>query len=224
MWLVFVMAKAFPIFEPFNIHEDCAIAQRWRRWIKLLKNLFFCPCYLVIRRDRELFYCSGHRWGFCNSQNEVGRVLWTEEECGIWYFYVSAGEAKPRWNHKCVSLSPTTVGSYTWIYWFGQGNQISNSSVVHFTAPLPKSWERFHHDTWSLVGPSKSIESLVAASDRLRIPWKCQCCVPLEAQNSSLFWLWRKLATRCQGWVSCLESKVQLLPKILALYAVLSRF
>ena len=117
-----------------------------------------------------------------------------------------------------------TVGSYTWIYWCGQGNQISNSSVMHFTAPSPKSWERFHHDTWSLVGPSKSIESLVAASDRLRIPWKCQCCVPLEAQNSSLFWLWRKLATRCQGWVSCLESKVQLLPKILALYAVLSRF
>ena len=43
MWLVFVMAKAFPIFEPFNIHEDGAIARRWRRWIKLLKNLFFAP-------------------------------------------------------------------------------------------------------------------------------------------------------------------------------------
>ena len=54
MWLVFVMAKGFPIFEPFNIHEDGAIAQRWRRWIKLLKNLFFAAAISYKKGQRAL--------------------------------------------------------------------------------------------------------------------------------------------------------------------------
>ena len=54
MWLIFVIAKAFPIFEPFNIHEDGAIAQRWHRWIKLLKNLFFAAAISDKKGQRAL--------------------------------------------------------------------------------------------------------------------------------------------------------------------------
>ena len=37
--LIFVMATVIPQFEPFNIHKYGAIAQRWQKWIKRLKNL-----------------------------------------------------------------------------------------------------------------------------------------------------------------------------------------
>ncbi|RMX37852.1 hypothetical protein pdam_00007039 [Pocillopora damicornis] len=55
----------------------------------------------------------------------------------------------------------------------------------------PEEQRYVSNDLTVLQNPSRefriattSIKSLRAASDRHRIPWKCQCCVPSEVQNS----------------------------------------
>ena len=52
--LTFVMATAIPQFEPFDIHADDAIAQRWRKWIKRLENLFVAAAISDKKRQRAL--------------------------------------------------------------------------------------------------------------------------------------------------------------------------
>ena len=48
------MATAIPPFEPFDIHADGAIAQRWRKWIKRLENLFVAAAIGDKKRQRAL--------------------------------------------------------------------------------------------------------------------------------------------------------------------------
>ncbi|XP_067026640.1 uncharacterized protein [Acropora muricata] len=48
------MASALPHFDPFNIHADSAIAQRWRKWIKRLENLFIAAAITDKKRQRAL--------------------------------------------------------------------------------------------------------------------------------------------------------------------------
>ena len=48
--VLFVMATAIPTFEPFDIHVDGAIAQRWRKWI----NLFIAAAISDKKRQRAL--------------------------------------------------------------------------------------------------------------------------------------------------------------------------
>ena len=48
------MATAIPQFEPFDIHADGAIAQRWRKWIKRLENLFVAAAISDKKRQRAL--------------------------------------------------------------------------------------------------------------------------------------------------------------------------
>ena len=50
----FVMASALPHFDPFDIHADSAIAQRWRKWIKCLENLFIAAAITDKKRQRAL--------------------------------------------------------------------------------------------------------------------------------------------------------------------------
>ena len=52
--VVFVMATAIPSYKPFNIHADGAIAQRWRKWIKRLENLFVAAAIGDKKRQRAL--------------------------------------------------------------------------------------------------------------------------------------------------------------------------
>ena len=52
--LLFVMATVIPQFEPFDIHADGAIAQRWRKWIKRLENLFVAAAISNKKRQRTL--------------------------------------------------------------------------------------------------------------------------------------------------------------------------
>ena len=47
-------ATAIPPFEPYDIHADGAIAQRWRKWIKCLKNLFVAAAIGDRKRQRAL--------------------------------------------------------------------------------------------------------------------------------------------------------------------------
>ena len=49
-----VMATAIPTFEPFDIHADGAIAQRWRKWIRRLENLFVAAAISDKKRQRAL--------------------------------------------------------------------------------------------------------------------------------------------------------------------------
>ena len=48
------MATAIPQFEPFDIHEDGPIAQRWRKWIKRLENFFVASAISDKKRQRAL--------------------------------------------------------------------------------------------------------------------------------------------------------------------------
>ena len=48
------MATAIPTFEPFDIHADGAIAQRWRKWIRRLENLFVAAAISDKKRQRAL--------------------------------------------------------------------------------------------------------------------------------------------------------------------------
>ena len=48
------MASALPNFDPFDIHADGAIAQRWRKWIKRLENLFVAAAITDKKRQRAL--------------------------------------------------------------------------------------------------------------------------------------------------------------------------
>jgi len=48
------MATAIPTFEPFDIHADGAIPQRWRKWIKCLENLFVAAAISDKKRQRAL--------------------------------------------------------------------------------------------------------------------------------------------------------------------------
>ena len=51
---------AIPQFEPFDIHADAAIAQRWKKWIKRLENLFVAAEITDKKRQRALLlYYSG---------------------------------------------------------------------------------------------------------------------------------------------------------------------
>ena len=49
-----MMASALPIFDPFDIHADGAIAQRWRKWITRLENLFVAAAITDKKRHRAL--------------------------------------------------------------------------------------------------------------------------------------------------------------------------
>ena len=49
-----MMASALPNFDPFNIHADGAIAQRWRKWIKRLENLLVAAAITDKKRQRAL--------------------------------------------------------------------------------------------------------------------------------------------------------------------------
>ena len=48
------MATAIPPFEPFDIYADGAIAQRWRKWMKRLENLFVAAAIGDKKRQRAL--------------------------------------------------------------------------------------------------------------------------------------------------------------------------
>ena len=49
------MATAvIPNFDPFDVHADSAIAQRWRKWIKRLENLFVAANIKNAERQRAL--------------------------------------------------------------------------------------------------------------------------------------------------------------------------
>ncbi|CAH3193357.1 unnamed protein product [Porites evermanni] len=57
------MASALPNFDPFDIHADGAIAQRWRKWIKRLENLFVAVAITdkKIQRALLLYYAGEER-------------------------------------------------------------------------------------------------------------------------------------------------------------------
>ena len=49
-----VVASILPNFNPFDIHADGAVAQRWQKWIKRLQNLFVAGNIKDKKRQRAL--------------------------------------------------------------------------------------------------------------------------------------------------------------------------
>ena len=49
-----MIASALPNVDPFDIHADGAIAQRWRKWITRLENLFVAATTTDKKRQRAL--------------------------------------------------------------------------------------------------------------------------------------------------------------------------
>ena len=50
----FMIASALPNVDPFDIHADGTIAQRWRKWITRLENLFVAAATTDKKRQRAL--------------------------------------------------------------------------------------------------------------------------------------------------------------------------
>ena len=69
-----MMASALSNFDPFDIHADDAIAQRWRKWIKRLENPFVAAAIIDKKRQRALLlYYAGE---------EVSEIFETLEDKG----------------------------------------------------------------------------------------------------------------------------------------------
>ena len=140
--LLFVMATAIPQFEPFDIHAEGAIAQRWRKWIKRRENLFVVAAISDKKRQRALLlYYAGEEVSkifdtlpdtgedFETAKTKLNAYFDPKKNVEIftlrssrWDLHVSASEAKPRRNHELVALPLATVSSYLWIYCPRQGN------------------------------------------------------------------------------------------------------
>ena len=54
-----MIAFALPNVDPFDIHADGAIAQRWRKWITRLGNLFVAATTDKKRQRALLLYHAG---------------------------------------------------------------------------------------------------------------------------------------------------------------------
>ncbi|XP_068729065.1 uncharacterized protein [Montipora capricornis] len=82
------MASALPHFDPFDIHADGAIAQRWRKWIKRLENLFVAAAIADKKRQRALlrYYAGEEVCEIFETLAETGEDFATAKEKLTEYF------------------------------------------------------------------------------------------------------------------------------------------
>ena len=82
------MASALPHFDPFDIHADSAIAQRWRKWIKRLENLFIAAAITDKKRQRALllYYAGEEVCEIFETLAETGEDFATAKEKLTEYF------------------------------------------------------------------------------------------------------------------------------------------
>ena len=143
------MASILPNFDPFDIHADGAVAQRWRKWIKRLQNLFVAANIKDKQRQRVLLlYYAGE---------EVCEIFETIPESGDDF-----DKAKEKLNEY---FGPKKNIEYE-IYTFRQAKQNSGESMNSYHSRL-----RQLASTCEFADTDKEIKSqiiLSCSSQRLR--------------------------------------------------------
>ena len=83
-----MIASALPNVDPFDIHADGAIAQRWRKWITRLENLFVAAATTDKKRQRALLlYHAGEEvWEIFETLVDTGDDFATAKEKLTEYF------------------------------------------------------------------------------------------------------------------------------------------
>ena len=114
-----MMASALPNFDPFNIHADGAIAQRWRKWIKRLENLLVAAAITDKKRQRALvLYYAG------------------EEVCEIFETLVDTGDDFTTAKEKLTEYFDPKKNVEYEIYTFLQARQNPDESMNAFHSRL----------------------------------------------------------------------------------------
>ena len=114
-----MMASALPNVDPFNIHADGAIAQRWRKWIKRLENLLVAAAITDKKRQRALvLYYAG------------------EEVCEIFETLVDTGDDFTTAKEKLTEYFDPKKNVEYEIYTFLQARQNPDESMNAFHSRL----------------------------------------------------------------------------------------
>ena len=114
-----MMASALPNFDPFDIHDDGAIAQHWRKWIKRLENLFVAAAITDKKRQRTLLlYYAG------------------EEVCEIFETLVDTGDDFTTAKEKLTEYFDPKKNVEYEIYTFLQARQNPDESMNAFHSRL----------------------------------------------------------------------------------------
>ena len=115
----FMMASALLNFDPFDMHADGAIAQRWRKWIKRLENLFVAAAIADKKRQRALLlYYAG------------------EEVCEIFETLVDTGDDFATAKEKLTEYFDPKKNVEYEIYTFRQARQNPGESMNAFHSRL----------------------------------------------------------------------------------------
>ena len=118
----FMMASALLNFDPFDIHAAGAIAQRWRKWIRRLENLFVASAITDKKRQRALllYYAGEEVSEIFETLVDKGDDFATAKEKLTEYFdpkknveYEIYTFRQARQNlHECISLSFASIICY----------------------------------------------------------------------------------------------------------------
>ena len=144
-----VMASILPNFDPFDIHADGAVAQRWRKWIKRLQNLFVAANIKDKKRQRALLL------------NYAG-----EEVCEIFETIPDSGDDFDKAKEKLDEYFDLKKNIEYEIYTFRQAKQNSGESMNSYHSRLLQL-----ASTCEFADTDKEIKSqiiLSCSSQRLR--------------------------------------------------------
>ena len=144
-----VMASILPNLDPFDIHADGAVAQRWRKWIKRLQNLFVAANIKDKKRQRALL------------------LYYAEEEvCEIFETIPDSGDDFDKAKEKFDEYFDPKKNIEYEIYTFRQAKQNSGESMNSYHSRL-----RQLASTCEFADTDKEIKSqiiLSCSSQRLR--------------------------------------------------------
>ena len=153
------------------MHADAAIAQRWRKWIKRLENLFVATAISDKKRQRALllYYAGEEVSEIFDTVPNTGEDFETTEtklnayfdpkknvEFEIYTFRQakqSLGETMNSYHSRLRHLAATCE--------FHDVDKEVKSQIIHFAASSPESTEGFDYDTRSPIS-RKSVGSLGA--------------------------------------------------------------
>ena len=120
------MASCLLSFDSFDIHADGAIAQRWRKWIKRLENLFVAADIKDKTRQSAflLYYAEEEVCDIFETLPQSGDDFETAKEKLTEYFdpeknveyetcNFQQAKQNPWWIDECLSLSLGDVGLLT---------------------------------------------------------------------------------------------------------------
>ena len=147
--LTFVMATAIPQFELFDIHANDAIAQRQRKWIKWLENLFVAAAISDKKRQRALllYFAREEVSEIFDTLPDTGEDFETAKTKLNMYFDLKKNVEFEIFTFRQAKQNPgetmdshhsrliTTVSNYLWIHWNRILMRMWGISTNHIDAP-----------------------------------------------------------------------------------------